>query len=81
MDSRVPENVSLNYITFTRAGVLKILKKLNAKSAGGPDHIPPILLKNIASSISSPLASIFELFFWKFFSAQCLETFSCQTNI
>ena len=63
MDSRVPENVSLNYITFTRAGVLKILKKLNAKSAGGPDHIPPILLKNIASSISSPLASIFELFF------------------
>jgi hypothetical protein len=63
IDSRVPEHVSLNYITFTRTEVFKILKQLNAKSAGGPDHIPPILLKNIAPSIAAPLASMFELFF------------------
>ena len=51
--SRVPDNVSLNGINFTTAGVLKILKKLNEKSAGGPDLLPPILLKNIASTIAS----------------------------
>ena len=63
INPRVPDHVSLNYIAFTRTNVFKILNKLNAKSAGVPDHLPPILLKNIASSIASPLASIFELFF------------------
>ena len=53
---------STTYITFTRTDVFKILKRLNAKSAGGPHHIPPILLKNIAPSIAAPLASMFELF-------------------
>ena len=61
--SRVAENVSLHSINFTTPGVFKILQKLNEKSAGGPDLLPPILLKNIASSVASPLASIFELFF------------------
>ena len=37
--------------------------KLNEKSASGPDLLPPILLKNIALTIASLLASIFELFF------------------
>ena len=63
IDSRVPDHVSLNNITFSRTDVFKILKGLNARSAGGPDHIPPILLKNIASSIAQPLATIFELFY------------------
>ena len=44
IDSRVPDHVSLNNITFSRTDVFKILKGLNARSAGGPDHIPPILL-------------------------------------
>ena len=61
--SRVPDNVLLNGINFTIHGVLKILKMLNEKSAGGPDLLPPILLKNIALTIASPLVSIFELFF------------------
>ena len=56
IDPRVPDHVSFNCITFTRTNVFKILNKLNAKSAGGLDHFPPILLKNIASSIASPLA-------------------------
>ena len=61
--SRVPEHVSLNNINFSHTTVYNILRKLNPKSSGGPDHIPPILLKNIASSIALPLALIFELFF------------------
>ena len=55
--------MSLNNIHFTVAGVLRVIKKLNVKSAGGPDFLPPILLKNIAPSIAHPLASMFELFF------------------
>ena len=38
IDPRVPDHVSFNYIAFTRTNVFKILNKLNAKSAGGPDH-------------------------------------------
>ena len=60
---RSPDNVSISNIKFTNSGVLKILKRLNVKSAGGPDLLPPILLKNIAPSIASPMASMFELFY------------------
>ena len=45
---RCPDDVSISNIEFTTAGVFKILKHLNVKSAGGPDLLPPILLKNIA---------------------------------
>ena len=54
-DSLVPGRVSLNNITFSRTDVFKILKGLNARSAGGPDHIPPILLKKILLSPSPNL--------------------------
>ena len=60
---RSVDNVSLNSIYFSTGDVLRILKRLNVKSAGGPDYLSPILLKNIAPSIASPLASMFELFF------------------
>ena len=43
------------------------LKCLNVKSAGGPDLLPPILLKNIAPFIASPMASMFELFYMNSF--------------
>ena len=45
--SRSPENVSLNNIHFTAAGVLKVLKKMNVKSAGGPDFLLPFCLKTL----------------------------------
>ena len=62
---RVPDNVSLNSINFTTPGVFKILKKLNEKSAGGPDLLPPMYFTQkhcLIHSITS-IASIFELFF------------------
>ena len=68
--TRVPDHVSLSSITFSRTDVFTKLKKLNAKSAGGPDHISPRLLKNIAPPIALPLASIFELFFQNSFLPQ-----------
>ena len=68
--TRVPDHVSLSSITFSRTDVFTKLKKLNAKSTGGPDHISPRLLKNIAPSIALPLASIFELFFQNSFLPQ-----------
>ena len=77
INPRVPDHVSLNYIAFTRTNVFKGLNKLNAKSAGGPDHLPPILLKNIASSIASHQ---FLSYFSKFLPTQNLEIFIWQAN-
>ena len=64
---RSPENVSISNVRFTVSGVLKMLKRLNVKSAGGLDLLPPILLKNIAPFIASPMASMFELFYMNSF--------------
>jgi len=33
---------ALSSITFNSITVFKTLKKLNVRSAGGPDHVPPI---------------------------------------
>jgi len=35
---------ALSSITFNSSIVFKTLKKLNVRSAGGPDHVPPIFL-------------------------------------
>ena len=48
---RSPENVSISDVRFTNSGVLKILKHLNVKSAGGPDLLPLFYLKLLPLSL------------------------------
>jgi len=54
---------ALTTVIFTQQSVFNVLSKLNAKSAGGPDSIPPIFLKNTRSQLSAPLAFLYQLFF------------------
>jgi Reverse transcriptase (RNA-dependent DNA polymerase) len=50
-------------INFHPNDVYHALKKLKSRSAGGPDAIPPIFIKNCASYLSSPLAFLYDNFF------------------
>jgi len=43
--------------------VIRIIIKLNVRSAGGPDCIPPVFFKNACFSLCHPLAFIFQLLF------------------
>jgi hypothetical protein len=47
---------------FTPSLVSGIIRKLNARSAGGPDGIPPSFLKKACASLSHPLAFLFQIF-------------------
>jgi hypothetical protein len=55
----LPVNDFIHSIAFTQSEICNSIKTLNSKSAAGPDHIPAILLKNLALAISKPLALIF----------------------
>ena len=50
----------LNSINVTESGVLSMLQKLNPRKASGPDEISPMILKNLASQLSKPLAILFQ---------------------
>ena len=54
---------SLCYVNFSTFAITKILRKLKVKSAGGPDLVPPVFLKNCSSHLSYPLSYIFNVFF------------------
>ena len=41
----------------------RVINKLNERSAGGPDSIPPAFFKNACSSLCHPFAFIFQLLF------------------
>ena len=41
----------------------RVINKLKAKSAGGPDGIPPLFLKKCVLTLCDPLAFLFQLFF------------------
>ncbi|MCG8431712.1 MAG: hypothetical protein MJA29_11120, partial [Candidatus Omnitrophica bacterium] len=56
-------NKILDTIFITEENVLKSLKKLPNKISSGPDGIPPLLLKKIASVIVKPLTLIFRFSF------------------
>ena len=47
-------------ITIDKAGVEKLLKNLKPGKAAGPDKISPRVLKELAPSISKPLAQLFQ---------------------
>ena len=54
---------ALSSISFNSTIALRTLKKLNVRSAGGPDHVPPIFLKNCSNSLSYPIAFFISVVF------------------
>ena len=51
---------SLETIDFTIADVEKALSSRKSSSAPGPDHVHPMLLRECAKALSSPLHTIFK---------------------
>ena len=54
---------TLTEVHFTSLAVSRVLRKLKSNSAGGPDLVPPIFLKNCCTYLSYPLSRIFNSFF------------------
>ena len=50
---------SLESIIITGTDVLIAIRKLKRKLSCGPDGLPPIVFKKLASSLSEPLALLF----------------------
>ena len=61
--SKVHKDDTLSSIVFDPQSVFKIISRLNANSAAGPDGIKPVFLKNVAEAIKRPLAFLFECLF------------------
>jgi len=57
------KDAGISSIVFSPLVITRIIKKLNNRSAGGPDDIPPAFFKKTCSSISQPLAFLFQVFF------------------
>ena len=58
-----PGAPGLSNVVFTPILVRRVINKLKAKSAGGPDGIPPLFLKKCVLTLCDPLAFLFQLFF------------------
>ena len=54
------ETTRLEVVSFSPVIVHFILKKLRVDSAGGPDNIPPIFLRELADVLCFPLSLLFE---------------------
>jgi len=52
----------LDTITITEQDVLRSVNRLKTNSSGGPDGIPPVLLKGLKHCLCHPLAIIFNQF-------------------
>jgi len=61
--ARVADNQILSTIPFSAIAILTKLKNLRESGAGGPDGLPPCVLKKLAPSIALPLSIMFEEFF------------------
>ena len=57
------EDKTLENISFKTEQVLRIpvVKKLKSKKSSGPDGLPPILFRQLASKLARPLTRIFNL--------------------
>ena len=59
---------------FTSSKVFKKLRKLKPDTASGPGGIQAVLLKNAGSSLSFPLAQLYQFFIVHLLCAQGMET-------
>ena len=63
VERRVPTHVGFNNIVFNPMFTFRAIKKLKINSAGGPDGIKPVFLKNTVRELFHPLTILFETFF------------------
>ena len=56
-------DAGISNIVFTPLLVSRIIKKLNVRSAGGPDGIPSLFFKNTCASLCQPVAFLFQILF------------------
>jgi hypothetical protein len=68
---------SMPDITFTTAGIEKLLRGLNDHKAAGPDHIAPKVLKELAPTIAPTL----QLIFTKCYESGSTPTLWKQANV
>jgi exonuclease III len=61
--ARSSANNNFSSVVFTPVLVSRIIKKLNHRSAGGPDGIPPVFINKTCSSLCQPLAFLFQILF------------------
>jgi hypothetical protein len=62
IDWVVPDDVFLDSVTFTPEKVLAAKKKIKRNKASGPDGYPPLVYRNIATALATPLSFIFTSF-------------------
>ena len=58
----VDDNVELSNIEFTPASVTRAIKKLKSNLSSGPDGLPPVMFKQLAPQLASPLSQLFSSF-------------------
>lgn len=56
---RVDDDCNLNNVCFTSDTVYRHLVKLKPKTGGGPDGLAALFLKNVAGTLASPLAFLY----------------------
>ena len=59
---RVSDGVKLDDVHFSPASLIKACKRIKPKLTPGPDGYPPFLIKQIISSIASPLSTMYQSF-------------------
>ena len=56
-------DAGISSIVFTPSLVSRVIKKLDARSSGGPDGIPPAFFKKTCLLLCQPLAFLFQILF------------------
>lgn len=56
-------NSAMKTVYFRRRVVLRVLQALDVNKSAGPDGIPPIVLRNCALSLATPLSKLFHSLF------------------
>ena len=59
IDCLVREEEKLRTVNYTEEKVLKVIDSMRREAAGGPDEIPPRVLKEVGQVIKKPLAKLF----------------------
>jgi len=61
-DRAVPADATIESVDFTPESVYAAIRKLKTGGSSGPDGFPPVMFKNLAGSLTEPLALMFKSF-------------------
>jgi hypothetical protein len=62
IDRVVPDDKSLDIVSFTPSKILTVIKRMKPSKSPGPDGHPPPLFKELAPGLAEPLSLIFTSF-------------------